>query len=108
MNKRRREAIYSIINKLILMKKTTSDNVDAELEAVYKDIEFIFDEEENYMDSIPENMQSGYRYEKAEDACDNLQEAKDSIYEAKENYQNAEEMTNCIDFAIKHLRNAAL
>ena len=39
-------------------------------------------EEEEYRDSIPENMQESERYEKADEACDNLSSAVDSLEEA--------------------------
>jgi flagellar biosynthesis chaperone FliJ len=106
MNKRRRMAIYDVVNRLFILKKNGVTKSD--LEAVYQDIDYILDEEESYMNNIPENMQSGYRYEKAEEACDNLQEAKDNIYDAKENCRSAEEIICFIEDAAQHLRNAAL
>ena len=36
-------------------------------------------EEEEYRDNIPENLQGGERYEKAEAACDSLSAAVDGI-----------------------------
>ena len=38
-------------------------------------------EEEEYRDNIPENMQESERYEKADEACDNLSEAVDNLEE---------------------------
>lgn len=35
-----------------------------------------------YRDNIPENMQESERYEKADEACDNLSSAVDSLEEA--------------------------
>lgn len=41
----------------------------------------VFDDEQDYRDSIPENMQGGERYEKADEACDNLSDAVDGLDE---------------------------
>ena len=42
------------------------------LEALKSDIETARDEEEEYRDNMPENLQNSERYEKADNACDNL------------------------------------
>ena len=44
--------------------------------------EYLQAEEEEYRDNIPENMQESERYEKADEACDNLSSAVDSLEEA--------------------------
>lgn len=44
-------------------------------------MEDIQSEEEEYRDSIPENMQSGERYKRADEACDNLSDAVDNLEE---------------------------
>lgn len=44
-------------------------------------------EEEEYLYNVPENLQYSERYEKAENAFDNLEEA----------YSNLEETINCIE-----------
>lgn len=53
------------------------------------DVETLQEEEEGYRDSIPENMQSGERYEQAESACDSLSDARDSISEAIDSINEA-------------------
>lgn len=45
------------------------------------DLEQLLEEEQDYRDSIPENMQGGERYERAEEACDNLSDAIDCMEE---------------------------
>ena len=52
-------------------------------------IEILMDEEEDYKDNIPENLQGSERYEKAEEACDNLYEAISNIEEALDCIENA-------------------
>ena len=59
MNKVRRKAIEKIAERL------------SELEM---DFESIFDEESEYMDNIPENLQSGERYEAIEDTVFNMEQ----------------------------------
>ena len=51
------------------------------LEEARTALEEIQGEEEEYRDNIPENMQGGERYEKAVDACDNLESAGYSLEE---------------------------
>lgn len=38
-------------------------------------------EEEDYRDNMPENLQGSEKYEKADEACDNLSEAVDNLEE---------------------------
>ena len=44
-------------------------------------IEELRDEEQEYFDGIPDNLQSGERYEQAESALDNLESAISSLEE---------------------------
>ena len=112
MNKLRRKEIHLICNRLSNLQKTIQidsfykDAVKAELDNIYSDIDFVRSDEECYMDNIPENLQGGYRYEAAEEACDNLENAMDSIYEAKENVNSKTDILKYIDKAIEYLYNA--
>ena len=45
-------------------------------------LEWLQEEEEEYRDNIPENMQGSERHEKADEACSNLYEAVSSMEEA--------------------------
>ena len=47
------------------------------------------DEEQEYMDNMPENFQCSERYEKAEEAVASLEEALDSLDSAMEAIDNA-------------------
>ena len=60
MNKIRRKALNSIIEQL------------QELES---NIEEIMDEEMEYKDNMPENLQTSEHYEKSEEACSAMQDA---------------------------------
>lgn len=53
-------------------------------------LEMLHDEEE-YMDNIPENLQSSERYEKAEAAVDALDSAVSSLEEALDYIEEAQE-----------------
>lgn len=75
MNKERRKELRTIISRLQVVNLVDENEVGA----IKHDLESILYDEENYMDNIPENLQGGYRYEKAEEACDNLQSALDSL-----------------------------
>ncbi len=74
MNKARRKNLQNIVDKL---------------EELMADVEAIQEEEEEYRDNIPENMQNGERYEQAEFACDALSEATDSISAAIDSINEA-------------------
>ena len=80
MNKSRRKELYDVVNKLLALKRTNNnDVVEMDLESIKNDLSMILYEEESYMDNIPENMQGGYRYQMAEDACDNIECAIDAL-----------------------------
>lgn len=64
MNKERRARIQDIIDRLDCMKV---------------EIEGIKDEEEEYRDNIPENLQGSERYEAADEAIESLEMAWDSV-----------------------------
>lgn len=54
-------------------------------------LEEIRDDEENYMDNIPENLQGSERYSIAEDAIDNMNLALDSLDEVISYIESAAE-----------------
>lgn len=64
MNKERRKNINNTIEKLREINETIS---------------IILEEEEIYRDNMPENLQNSEKYEKADQACDNLQECIDEL-----------------------------
>ena len=66
MNKIRRKNLQAIIDQLEELKGSLED---------------IQAEEEEYRDNIPDNMRESERYEKADEACDNLSEAVDNLEE---------------------------
>lgn len=67
MNKTRRKAIEALLDRL---------------EELQSDLEAIYDEEYEYLDNIPENLQGSERYETAEAAVENLDNALSNIQEA--------------------------
>lgn len=66
MNNPRRQALNKIIDRI---------------DALMCDLESLKDEEEEYRDNIPENLQGSERYETADEAVDNLESAYDSLEE---------------------------
>ena len=69
MNKQRRKEIREIMDRLGEIKS---------------DLEMVRDDEQFYMDSIPENLTGSERYGKAEEAVSNLEGACDNLDEALE------------------------
>ncbi len=53
-------------------------------------VEFVRDEEEEYMNNIPENLQGSERYSIAEEACNYLEDAISDIESAIENLDDAQ------------------
>jgi hypothetical protein len=64
MNRERRKALQDISTQLEELKGCLED---------------LMEEEEEYRDNIPENLQGSERYERAEEACDNLGSAVDEL-----------------------------
>ena len=67
MNRIRRKQLAAIMEKL---------------EELKADLETLKEEEEDYRDNMPENLQLSERYDKADNACDCLDGAVSSIEEA--------------------------
>lgn len=49
----------------------------------------IREDEENYVENMPENLHGSQRYEKAEEAIDQISDAIDSLEEATESIEEA-------------------
>ena len=76
MNKSRRMAINEIIGTL---------------NGIKDDIAGLRDEEQEYMDNMPEGLQGSERHEQAESAISGLEDAEGEIDEAIGNLEAAEE-----------------
>ena len=57
------------------IRRKKLQEIDDRICVIQSDIEWIKDEEEEYKDNIPENLQGSERYEKAEDCVYRLDEA---------------------------------
>jgi hypothetical protein len=77
------------------------DNIDSIMDA----IECVLDEEEDYQDRVPENLQSGWRYEESENASDNLRSALDELEEFDED-DSIEDIVRNVYNAINYLDQA--
>lgn len=76
MNNQRRKEIEQVIKDL--------DKISSQIDGIQ-------DEEQDYLDNIPENLQDSDRYYAAEEVVDNLGLAKDSIDEAVDYLREAGE-----------------
>lgn len=52
-------------------------------------VSFVYDEEQDVLDNVPENLQSSERYEKIENACSALENAQENIEAAIEQLNDA-------------------
>ena len=64
MNKERRKSLREIQSKL---------------DRLGQDLETLKEEEEEYRDNMPENLQESDRYQRADEVCDLLQEELESM-----------------------------
>lgn len=62
--------------------------IQSKLERLGQDLEVLKEEEEEYRDNMPENLQESDRYQRADEVCDLLQEALENLDNA---YQQIEE-----------------
>ena len=76
MNRPRRNKLDTLIERINLIRE--------ELECVMND-------EKEYRDSIPENLQGSKKYTKSDEACDSLQEAIDQLEEVTSSIESAQE-----------------
>lgn len=67
MNKQRRTRIQEVVDQIGILRQK---------------LEELRDEEQDYMDNIPENLQQSDRHYAAEEAVSNLESAIDSLSEA--------------------------
>lgn len=75
MNKMRRKELSGIIKSLnVVIDKNN-------LYSIINELDSIKDDEQNYYDNIPENLQYSQRAEDSEQAIDNLEEALDLLNE---------------------------
>lgn len=71
-------------------RKTLAEIAD-QLEALKGELESALSEEEEYRDNIPENLQGGERYERADEACGNLAEAVSQLEDVISSIETAME-----------------
>lgn len=111
MNKLRRKAIYNIINKLEQLLPTISDDNDQNyvntIVNLIELIQYVYSEEEMCKDNIPENLQSGDKYENSENACENLDTAI-VILEDIDHETEIEDVIDAIIETIECLNDASI
>lgn len=64
------------------IRRKQLESIAARLEELRAELEDVMADEAEYRDNIPENLQGSERYEKADEACDNLSYALDAFEEA--------------------------
>jgi flagellar biosynthesis chaperone FliJ len=76
MNKARRKQLSEVSDKL---------------NAIMEELQSIMDDEEEYRDNIPENLVNSERYEKADNACTEIQTAIDQLEDVIASVDSAQE-----------------
>jgi predicted nucleic acid-binding Zn-ribbon protein len=66
------------------LRRNLISSISRELEDIKSRLETLKDEEQEYYDNVPENLQGSERYEQAGEAGDNLDSAFSSLEESIE------------------------
>lgn len=74
------------MNKLRRARLQEVADIISEMIGILDDIR---EDEENYVDNMPENLHGSQRYEKSEEAIDQISDAIDSLEEATESIEEA-------------------
>lgn len=104
MNKLRRKAIRNIIKRLSEMLEVENKIEIGTFEDFIDETQTILDEEETYFYNIPENLQSGSRYDESENAIDKLEDAINDLEYIDEDCSQ-EEIKEYIVSAISNLNS---
>ena len=72
-------------------RRATLNQISELISNVYEDLESCKDQEEEYRDNMPENLQGSERYEKADNAVNMLEEALESLQQAMDNIEEVVE-----------------
>ena len=63
-------------------RKEELNQISAELEALFNRLEYVYDQEQDAYDSMPENLQGSERGLESEDAIDAMDEIKEHLQDA--------------------------
>ena len=61
------------------VRRKTLNEIKEKIEELRCDLEAVMNEEEDYRDNMPENLQNSERYEKADEACSTMSETIDIL-----------------------------
>ena len=67
------------------------ENLSGRISEIKDELESILNDEEEYRDNMPENLQSSERYETSDNACSEMQDALCSLEEAVSSIDAAQE-----------------
>jgi flagellar biosynthesis chaperone FliJ len=76
------------MNKL---RRKQLDEIIAKIQDISEELESVMNDEEEYRDNMPENLQGSEKYEMADSACGSMQEAIDQLDEAITNIESSQE-----------------
>jgi flagellar biosynthesis chaperone FliJ len=72
-------------------RRKALEKIAVKIEELQNELKEIMDEEEEYRDNMPENLQGSERYEIADEACNAMQTAIDSLGEAMASIEEAQQ-----------------
>ena len=98
MNKQRRKELGAIVS--ILEKNPDNE----QLQNCLNELDRIMNDEQEYFDNMPENLQGSMRGIESEDAISSMEEALDAMSDAQE--VEGEERADLIDTAIQCIEDA--
>ena len=88
MNNQRRKTIGSLLAQI--------DEIKTKIESIHEDANNVWDEEQEAMDCMPENLWESEQYEKMEEAVSNLE---DAVYTLDDIISSLDEVIDSLDAA---------
>lgn len=99
MNNRRRKELSNVIDELNLVTNKE------DLAVCISMLEDLKNEEEDFYDNAPENLQYSMRYEMSQEAIDNIEEALNCLEQA-EDCDDEDEFQDLIEDSISYIEDA--
>lgn len=78
------------VKKMNKIRRKQLDELISQIEEIESDLEWLMEDEAEYRDNMPENLQGSERYETADSACDSMSYALDNLHDAIENIEDAQ------------------
>ena len=109
MNKNRRKQLDALQDRIIAAQTKLNEflELSASCEDIHNEIESLKDEEQDYIDNLPENLQQSEKASDAEAAVNSMEEAMDALSEYTSSIDTLSEALQCAVDAIDNAKGQA-